>query len=91
MYSKKQSKSLFLYSACIKSVGPLKALYTFVALPDRPVHSGTNSWNHFSHAAITRKDYSLIFPPLSIARYALTQLSELGRREENENGQTSKG
>ena len=34
-------KGVFLYSACIPSVGPLKALYT--SPPGRPVHSGTNS------------------------------------------------
>ena len=38
----KRKKSMILYSAYIQSVGPLKALYTF-ALPDRPVHSDTNS------------------------------------------------
>ena len=35
-------------------------------------------------------DYSLTFPPLSIARYSFIQLSRLRRREENENAQTSK-
>ena len=34
------------------------------------------SWRHSSHVAITRNDYSLTFPPLSIVRYSL-QLSEL--------------
>ena len=36
------------------------------------------------------KTKSLTFPPLSIARYSFVQLSELGRRGENENAQTSK-
>ena len=37
-----------------------------------------------------RNDYSLTFPPLSIARYSITQLSRLRRREVKENAQTSK-
>ena len=48
------------------------------------------SGKHSSHAAIMRKDYSLIFPPLSIARPLFIQPSELGRHGENENAQTSK-
>ena len=45
---------------------------------------------HSSHAAIMREDYSLTFPPPSIARYSSIQPSELGRRGENENAQTLK-
>ena len=37
-----------------------------------------------------RNDYSLTFPPLSIARYSCIQLSRLRRREVKENAQTSK-
>ena len=37
-----------------------------------------------------RNDYSLTFPPLSIARYSFIQLSRLRRREVKENDQTSK-
>ena len=48
------------------------------------------SRKHSSHAAIMRKQYSLTFPPLSIARYSFIQLCGLRRREENENDQTSK-
>ena len=48
------------------------------------------SCKHSSHAAITHEDYSLTFPPLSIARYSSIPLSELGRRGENENAQTWK-
>ncbi len=36
------------------------------------------------------KTKSLTFPPLSIARYSFVQLSEMGRRGENENAKTSK-
>ena len=53
-------------------------------------HQPGFSWKHSSHAAITRNDYSLVFPPPSIARYSFRQLSELGRHGENENCQTSK-
>ena len=35
-------------------------------------------WEAFSHDEIPGKDYSLTFSPLSIARYSLIQLSELG-------------
>ena len=37
-----------------------------------------------------RNEYSLTFPPLSIAMYSFIQLSRLRRREEKENAQTSK-
>ena len=37
-----------------------------------------------------RNDYSLTFPPLSIARYSFIQLSRLRRREVKENAQTLK-
>ena len=37
-----------------------------------------------------RNDYSLTFPPLSIARYSFIQLSRLRRHEVKENAQTSK-
>ena len=43
-----------------------------------------------SHAPVTLEDYSIIFPPLSIARYSLIQLSELGHCGENENAQSLK-
>ena len=62
----------------------LKALY--ISPPCRPVHSGTNSTTLGSIPA-THGDYSLTFPPPSIARYSFTQL---GRRGQNENAQTSK-
>ena len=40
--------------------------------------------------AITRENYSITFPLLSISRHSFIQLSELGRCGENKNGQTSK-
>ena len=38
------------------------------------------SRKYSSHAPITREDYSFTFPPLSIARYWFTQLSQLERQ-----------
>ena len=48
--------------------------------PGRPVHCDTKSTSleRRSHAAITREDYSLTFPPTSIARHSFIELSELG-------------
>ena len=66
---------------CIRYVGPLKALYTLP--PDRPVHSDTNSASLGSILAMHQlraTTISLTFPPLSIARYSLIQLSEQGRQ-----------
>ena len=37
-----------------------------------------------------RNDYSVTYPPLSVARYSFIQLSRLRRREVKENAQTSK-
>ena len=48
------------------------------------------SGKHSSHAAITHEDYSLTFPPVSIARYSFIQLSELGHCGEIKKAQTSK-
>ena len=59
-----------------------RALY--FSSPGRPVHSDIKVLGlvgkHSSHAAIMRNDYSLIFPPLSIARYSFIQLSQQGRQ-----------
>ena len=79
-----KGKGRFLYSACIRWT--IQSAYT--SPPGRPIHSGTN-WTcqeaFLSHTAIMREDYSLIFPPPSIASYSFIQLSELGRRGENTN------
>ena len=55
--------------------------------PGRPVHSETNSASPGSILAVQqlRKDDSLTFPPLSIARYACIHLPWLRRRGDNEN------
>ena len=49
------------------------------------------SGKHSSHAEFTSEDYSLTFPPSSVARYSFKQLSELGHRGENKNVQSLKG
>ena len=58
--------------------------------PGRSVHSDTNPASPGSILTMQREDYSLTFPPLSIARYSLIQLSELGHRGENEHAQSLK-
>ena len=82
---------MVLYSAVSSPLDRSKR-FTLFALPDRPVHSDTNSASPGSILAMhqLRNDYSLTCPPLSIARYSFIQLSRLRRREENENAQTSK-
>ena len=82
---------MFLHSACIQSVGPLKALYTLLSRHTCSFrHQLDFSGNNSSHATITCEDYSLICPPQSIARHSFIQLSELGHHGENENDQASK-
>ena len=52
---------LYIYSACIQSVGPVKALYTF--LPWQTCssrHQLCFSWKHSSHAAIARRLFTHI-------------------------------
>ena len=63
----------------------LKALYT--STPGRPVHYGNNLiyLGSIHQCSIVREDYSLIFPPQSIARYSFIHMSELGRRGQNNN------
>ena len=62
-------KGMFLYSAVSSSLDAQSALH--VSSPGRPVHSDTNSASLGSILAMQqlRNDYSLTFPPLSIARY----------------------
>ena len=78
---------MLLYSAVS---GPLRACYTS---PSGKLFSPAPTLflrEAFSHAAITREDYSFTFPALSIARYLFIQLSELGHRGVNENAKTLK-
>ena len=86
-----KGKGLFLYSSISSPLDRSKR-FTLVALPDRPVHSDTDSAYLRSILAMQqlRNDYSHTCPPLSIVRYSFIQLSRLRRREENENAQISK-
>ena len=87
----KNVKVFFLYSAVSSPLDRSKRFTLFLPWQTCSFrHQLGFSWKHSSHAAITRKHYSLPFTPLSIARYSFIQLSRLRRREENENAQTSK-
>ena len=77
---------MFLYSAVIAAVSsPLdrSKRSTLFAIPDRPVHSDTNSASTGSILAMQQlraTTKSLTFSPLSIARYSFIQLSQQGRQ-----------
>ena len=61
--------------------------------PGRPVHSGPNSTSLGSILAMQQlhvKTKSLIFPPLSTAKYLFIQLSGLRSHGENNIAQSSK-
>ena len=61
----------------------IKKRYVLTLHPLRHVHSDTNfSREHSVMLKVLDDDYSLTFPPLSIATYSFIQLNELGRREE---------
>ena len=81
---------MVLYSAVSSPLDQSKRFT--LSSPGRPVRSDTNSASLGSILAMQqlRNDYSLAYPPLSIARYSFIQLSRLRRREEKENAQTSK-
>ena len=81
---------MILYSA-VSSPSDRSKRFT-LSSPGRPVHPDTNSTSLGSILAMQQlsNEYSLTCPPLSIARYSFIQLSQLGRREEKENAQTSK-
>ena len=75
-------KSYVLYSAVSSPLDRSKR-FTRFALPDRPVHSDTNSASPGSILAMQQlraKTKSLTFPPLSIAWYSFIQLSQQGRQ-----------
>ena len=81
---------MVLYSAVSSPLDRSKRFT--LSSPGRPVHSDTN-WASLGSILVMqqmRNDYSLTRPPLSITRYSFIQLSQLGRREEKENAQTSK-
>ena len=75
-------KGSFLYCA-VSSPLDRSRRFTLFALPDRPVHSDTNSASLGSILAMQHlraKTKSLTFPPLSIARYSFIQQSQLGHQ-----------
>ena len=77
----------FLYSAVSSPLDRSKR-FTLVSIPERPVHSDTNSastGNILAMQQLRATTKSLTFPPLPIARYSFIQLSEQGRqwRERN--------
>ena len=77
----KKVKAVFIYSAVSSPLDRSKR-FTIVALPDRPVHSDTNSaspGNILARQQLRAKTKSLTFPPLSTARYSFIQLSQQGR------------
>ena len=85
------SKCMFLYSAISSPLDHSKRFTLFLPWQTCSFRYQLGfSGKHSSQAAITCNDYSLTFPPMSIARYSCLQLSELGCHVGNENGQTSK-
>ena len=64
-------KGMFLYSAVSSPLDRSKRFTLFLPWQTCSFrHQLGFSGNHSSHAAITRNDYSLTFPPLSTARYS---------------------
>ena len=75
-------KKVVLYSAASSPLDCSKR-FTLFALPDRPVHSDTNSASPGSILVmqqLSATTKSLTCPPLSIARYSFIQLSQQGRQ-----------
>ena len=71
-----------LYSAVSSPLDRSKR-FTLFALPDRPVHSDTNSASPGSILAMQQlraTTKSLTFLPLSVARYSFVQLNQLERQ-----------
>ena len=79
----KESKKGSFYIAQYPVHWTAQSALRFFALPDRPVHSDTNSASPGSIIVMQQlhaTTKSLTFPPLSIARYSFIQLSQLGRQ-----------
>ena len=89
LYLRHHRKGMFLNSAVSSPFDRSRSITLFLPWQTCSFrHQLGFSGKHSSHAAITHNDYSLTFPPT--ARYSFIQLSELGRRGENKNAQTSK-
>ena len=84
LWSLLKVKGMYLYSAVSS---PLDRSMHCTLHPQADLFTPASTGKHSSHAAIMREDYSLIFPPPSIARYSFIQLSELRCRGENGNAQ----
>ena len=81
-----KGKGMFLCSAVSSPLNRSKRFTLFLPWQTCSFqHQRGFSWKHSSHAAITRNDYSLTFPPPSIAWYTFTQLSEVECHGENDN------
>ena len=81
-----KGKGMFLCSALSSPLNRSKRCTLFLPWQTCSFqHQLDFSWKHSSHAAITRNDYSLTFPPPSIAWYTFTQLSEVECHGENDN------
>ena len=79
---KKGKGSFYIYSEVSSPLNRSKS-FTLFALPDRTVHSDTNSASPGSMLArqqLRAKTKSLTFPTLSIARHSFIQLSQQGRQ-----------
>ena len=80
------STSFFMRSAgkkIVSSPSDRSKRFKLFALPDRTVHSDTNSASPGSILAMQQLRAAtkpLTFPPLSMARYSFIQLSQLGRQ-----------
>ena len=77
-----KKEGMFLYSAVSSPLDRSKR-FTLFALPDRHVHSDTNSASPGSILArqqLRANTTSLTFPPPSIAKYSFIQLSQQGRQ-----------
>ena len=88
---KRTMKSAYIVSQCsacernhaFYSLIYKKKVCSYTSPPNRHVHSDTNfSREHSVMLKVLDDDYSLTFPPLSIATYSFIQLNELGRRGE---------
>ena len=73
-------KGMILYSAVSSPLDNSKRFTLFLPWQTCSFrHEQGFSWKHSGDAAIPGNDYSLTFPPLSIARYSFIQLSQLRR------------
>ena len=75
-----KTKNVYVFFCFYIAQYPLKALYTLQTCSFR--HQLGFSGRHSSHTAIRFEDYSLAFPPPSIAMYSFIELCGLMRHRE---------